>query len=112
MQWIHAISEENIHKYIAVIGFIFGILLSFYAAYHWYFYLPYSSLCFNGYHWHHLYTGFIITVIMGFWLVFNRQQKKSLNFTLLFLFYFGLGMMVDDLTDHFVFGLDPWIFYC
>jgi hypothetical protein len=95
-----------------ILGFFIGFLGAYYIQDHYYYYFAYSTLCWAGFHWHHLYSGGIITVTFSIILLIRKPKELNLLLLLWFLICLGLGIMVDDLVNHFLFRFDPFIFYC
>lgn len=104
--------SNKLRNYAIFIGFLIGFAWAYWFQSHYYFYFDYMSLCFITIHWHHLYSGSIaLIVLLLFYRKFSVQNNKY------FLFYFlligiALGVILDDITTHFLFQIDPWIFYC
>jgi uncharacterized membrane protein len=70
-----------------------------------------GSVYINGFHFHHLYMGLILS-FSAFLIVylFQRQHISNLK-SILFLCFIlglGLGMTLEDVFAHFIEGTDPW----
>lgn len=73
---------------------------------------PYiGSIYFGGFHFHHLYMGIILSAFTLL-IIYLLHRKNIFSFNLdLFLWFivgFGLGLMFEDFSAHFIEQNDPW----
>lgn len=94
--------------FVMLTGFFLGWLGTHYIVA--IFYPITGPICIGGLHFHHLYIGFIILSI-GLILYYLKPLIKYRLF-LLFIIAFGIGMVFDDLMDHFILQIDKWDFWC
>jgi ABC-type enterochelin transport system permease subunit len=104
--------KSNSHYYWFFAGLLIAFFGSYYAWTHYYMIFPYSSLCFLGIHWHHLYTGAIMVLILLiiYKPIINKRPMAKL--WLILLIGFAIGMLLEDVVSHWIVVDDPFIFYC
>jgi hypothetical protein len=100
------LSEKSWLKIVTfLLGFFLGWLGTHYVVA--LFYPITGPICIFGLHFHHLYIGLIILVsgLVGYFLT-----EYKLWFW--FILAFGIGMVLDDVLDHWILLLDPFEFWC
>ena len=102
------VNDKRIKSLFFVMGFLIGLFGTYYIVRHLYQYS--GCLCLFGIHFHHLYSGIIISL---FALIYIKKKKIMPHLIIgYFLLGFGLGMFIDDVLDHFIFMQDAWEFFC
>ncbi|MFW9878874.1 MAG: hypothetical protein ACFFG0_37820 [Candidatus Thorarchaeota archaeon] len=90
---------------IIFLGFTLGWLGTHYVVS--LFYPLTGPICIFDLHFHHLYIGLIIlgVSVLGYFLTDYRP-------IFLFIIAFSIGMLFDDLLDHFIIQIDPFEIWC
>lgn len=108
---------QKIPFFLSFLTFTVGIMssLTFEYLHNMYFDLNgvWMPLCIFGFHFHHLFTGIIITVISLIFIIKEINKEKKTGFIIALLFQgIGLGLILGDILTHFVFQREPFELFC
>lgn len=106
-----SVNDKRLKIWIFLFGCLIGWFGIFYMVRHFYVYT--GCVCLFGIHIHHLYFGILISTIASILYHYCQRTKRiRFIFPLIFFIGFGLGLVIDDILDHFVFQYDAWEFFC
>jgi hypothetical protein len=72
----------------------------------------FEPICLFGVHFHHLYIGIIVTLIMIPVTIHEFKQSRIKFLIAMLILGIGFGLILSDIFSHFILVIDPFQFFC